>query len=211
MRRLLVAAFVGLIPLAAAAETIDGIAATVDEIVITISDLDRLAALQIVPQKPLESDDSYRQRILQHLIERVLQRRDIRRFSTIEVDPGVLEEKMSELVERLGSKEEYERMLQMVGLRDADVRELLSAEIEVRTYIDERFAPLLFVPLDEIERYYDGPWSQQRREQGLEVPPLADVRESLRDQLRAEQLSSEVDRWTRQLRSRANVDMFVYR
>jgi hypothetical protein len=194
-----------------AAETIDGIAATVDDTVVTISDLDRLVALELVPREEGESDDAYRYRMLQHLVERLLQRRDIRRFADIDVDPRTVDQELQALVNRYGSREAFDEALRGVGMTENAVRSLLAAEIEVRTYISERFAPLVFVPLEDIERYYVGTWSQQRREQGLSVPPLSEVRESLRDLLRAEQLSEEVDNWTRQLRSRANVDVFVYK
>jgi hypothetical protein len=193
------------------AETIDGIAATVDDSVITISDLDRLVALELVERLPAETNDTYRRRMLQHLIARILQRRDIRRFADIQVDEKSVDLQMERLVARHGSKEEFEQLLHRVGITLPAVRELVASEIEVRTYINERFAPLLFVPLEDIERYYQDSWSQQRREDGLTVPPLSEVRESLRDVLRAEQLSAEVDKWTRQLRSRANVDVFVFR
>jgi len=195
----------------ALAETIDGIAATVDDTVVTISDLDRLAALRIVPRHDEESDDAYRSRMLQHLIARHLQRRDIRRFAEIEVDPRIVDREFQSLVARHGSRDAFDGALRAVGMKEDDVRDLLAMEIEVRTYIDERFAPLVFVPLEDIESYYHSTWSQYQREQGLGIPPLSEVRERLRDLLRAEQLSGEVDRWTRQLRSRANVDVFVYR
>jgi hypothetical protein len=193
------------------AETIDGIAATVDDSVITISDLDRLVALELVERLPAETNDTYRRRMLQHLIARILQRRDIRRFADIQVDEKSVDLQMERLVARHGSKEEFEQLLHRVGITLPAVRELVASEIEVRTYINERFAPLVFVPLEDIERYYQDSWSQQRRKDGLTVPPLSEVRESLRDVLRAEQLSAEVDKWTRQLRSRANVDVFVFR
>ncbi len=194
-----------------AGETIDGIAATVDNTVITLSDLDRLEAIALLPRRADESVDQHRDRILQHLIARMLQRRDIRRFSDVGVNRQPVDRMMEEVIARHGSREAFERVIAEAGLNETDVRELVSAEVEVRTYIDERFAPHLFVPQEDIERYYDGPWSQQRREQGLAIPPISEVRERLRDVLRAEQLSAEVDRWTRQLRSRANVDVFVFR
>ena len=87
----------------------------------------------------------------------------------------------------------------------------VAGEIEVRTYIDERFAPLVFIPLEEVEQFYKGEWSEARRKNGLEVRPLSEVREMLRDLLRSEQLADEVDKWTSELRSRASVDVFVYR
>lgn len=211
MRSVLVLIPLVLVTAVSAGETIDGIAATVDDVVVTLSDLDRMEAVFLLPRNESETRDAYRKRILQHLIDRILQRRDIRRFSTIDVAPNVVERQVESLVRLHGSQAEFDETLRSVGMTTDEVREAVAGEIEVRTYIDERFAPLVFVPLDEVERYYQNEWTTSRRESGLEVRPFEDVRERLRDLLRSERLAVEVDKWTRQLRGRANVDVFVYR
>jgi len=190
---------------------IDGIAATVDDRVVTISDLDRMEAVFLLPKLEGEAQDAYRKRMLQHLIDRILQRRDIRRFSTIEVDPKAVDRQLEDYVSRHGSREAFESTIRSVGMTMDDVRGILAAEIEVSTYVDERFAPLVFIPLEDVEQFYRGEWTETRRKEGLEVRPFAEVREMLRDLLRSEQLADEVDKWTTELRSRANVDVFVYR
>jgi peptidyl-prolyl cis-trans isomerase SurA len=192
-------------------ETIDGIAATVDDVVVTMSDLDRMEVVFLVAGKQDEERAAYRKRLLEHLIDRILQRRDIRRFSTIEVDPEAVERRLERLVELHGSQEKFEEALDSVGITRDEVKDFVAGEIEVRTYIDERFAPLVFVPIEEVERFYQNEWTESRRKSGLEVQPFEDVRETLRDLLRSERLEVEVDKWTRQLRARANVDVFVYR
>ena len=69
----------------------------------------------------------------------------------------------------------------------------------------------MLVTAEEIENYYRGPWTEQRRERGLAVPPLADVRDEVRDAVRSSRLSDEINRWTTQLRTRASVDVFAWK
>src|SRR5947208_1969924 len=88
---------------------------------------------------------------------------------------------------------------------------LVKRQLQVEAYIQERFAPMIFVSTDEIEAYYRGDWSQQRRQRGLSIPPLTEVTEEIRTLLKSNRLQSEIDRWTTQLRARANVDIYSWR
>ncbi|HEX2062588.1 MAG TPA: hypothetical protein VHK90_17745, partial [Thermoanaerobaculia bacterium] len=72
-------------------------------------------------------------------------------------------------------------------------------------------APLVFITNDDIAAYYRGPWTQQRRERGLDVPPLDAVREEVRAAVRSSRVQEEIGRWTSQLRERANVDIYAWR
>ncbi|HET8796169.1 MAG TPA: hypothetical protein VFO89_00670, partial [Thermoanaerobaculia bacterium] len=64
---------------------------------------------------------------------------------------------------------------------------------------------------EDVEEYYRGPWSEQRRTRGLAVPPLAQVSDEVRAAVRASRLQTEIDRWTAQLRARASVDVYAWR
>src|SRR6266851_5209600 len=77
--------------------------------------------------------------------------------------------------------------------------------------IQERFAPMIFVSTDEIENYYRTTWSQQRRARGLPIPPLSEVQDEIRTLLKSTRLQQEVERWTTQLRARANVDIYTWK
>ena len=92
-----------------------------------------------------------------------------------------------------------------------EVRALVKRELQVEAYIQERFAPMIFVSNDDIESTYAGTWSQQRRARGLPIPPLAEVQEEIRTLIRSRQLQTEIDKWTTQLRARANVDVYAWR
>jgi len=66
------------------------------------------------------------------------------------------------------------------------------------------------VSLAQIEDYYTSVWAPQRRARGLDVPPLCEVREEIRRLLKAERLDEEIKKWTEQLRSRVNVDIYAW-
>lgn len=194
----------------AVAEIIDRIAAVVEGAVITTSDVERLIRADLVPRLEGEKDTDYRRRVLDTAINFILQRRDAERFGLRDV----LEEDVDLRIDRLaradGTKEQMLERLAAAGIDEQELRRIIEQRIQVETYIEERFAPLIFVTLEEIERYYQGAWSQERRDKGEPVPPLAEVREQLRESLRAERLEQEVRRWTEQLRNRANVDIYAF-
>ncbi len=211
MRRTLALLALLWVPVTAHAEVIDRIAAIVDGRVITLSEVERWSALGVIPQTADEDSTQYQKRLLDLIINMILQRRDVERFGVQAVSDDALQAKVDKIVATYGSREAFEKHLSDVGLSEPELRDAVRVRLQLDAYISERFAPLIFVPLEDIERYYETSWSQQRRAQGLDVPPLVDVREQIRDILRAEQLKREVDRWTEQLRNRANIDVYVYR
>ncbi|MGK2857373.1 MAG: hypothetical protein ACSLFQ_09220 [Thermoanaerobaculia bacterium] len=194
----------------ARAEIIDRIAAVVEGQVITTSAIDRLASTGFIPPAEGETREESRRRILGITIDFILQRRDAERFGLRDVRPEDVDARIDRLHSEGESREQLLQRLAALGMTEEDLRGLIRQRLEVEAYIDERFAPLIFVSLEEIERYYQETWSQRRLGDGGSVPPLNEVREQLRESLRAERLAVEVRRWTEQLRVRANVDIYAY-
>src|SRR5205085_1761674 len=87
---------------------------------------------------------------------------------------------------------------------------------EINQMVQIRFFPTsdpqkILVSNEDIEAMYKGTWSQQRRQRGLPIPPLTEVIEEIRTLIRSRQLQTEIDKWTAQLRARANVDVYAWR
>lgn len=192
------------------AEIIDQIAAVVEGQVITTGDVERLIRANLVPRLEAEQDAEYRHRVLTTAINFLLQRRDAERFGLKDVRSADVDARLEFLARADGSKERMLARLAEAGMDESNLRQIIRQRLQIEAYIEERFAPLIFITLDEIEGYYRDTWSPERRAAGQPVPPLAEVREQLRESLRAEGLKQEVDRWTNRLRSRANVDIFAY-
>lgn len=193
------------------AAVIDRVAAVIDQQVITVSEITQMAELRFFPHKAGQSDDEYRRDILDALIAQALRFRDVERFGAPDVSKDSIESRLLEIQKRFASAAEFGAALARAELTPDEVRALIKRQLQVEGYIQERFAPLIFVSSDEIESYYRGTWSQQRRARGLPIPPLSDVSDEIRTLLRADRLQTEVTNWTAQLRARVNVDIYAWR
>lgn len=194
----------------AGAVTVDRVAATVDRQVLTVSEVTQMVELRFFPLTG-EDADSQRRDALEALIAQALRFRDVERFGAQDIPRDSIEARLSEIQKRFQSQADFEAALARTELALDEVRALIKRQLQVEAYIQERFAPLIFVSSEEIETYYRGPWREQRRQRGLPIPDLGEVREEIRALLKASRLREEIDRWTAQLRARANVDVFAWR
>lgn len=207
MRKLFLAAIV----LTASAVTIDRVAAVVDRQVITVSEVNQMVETRFFARAAGQTDGDYRHAILEDLIAQALRYRDVERFGAQDIPKDSIEARLQEIEKRFASPEEFTAALARAELTLDEFRALVKRQLQVEAYIQERFAPLVFIPNEDIETYYRTTWSQQRRSRGLAVPPLNDVREEIRTLLRADRLEHEVEQWTAQLRLRANVDVYAWK
>jgi hypothetical protein len=199
-----------LLAIPAAAVTVDRIAAVIDGQVVTVSEIAQMAEIRFFPRLA-QSDDEHRREILDALVAQALRYRDVERFGAQDISADTIEARFLEIQRRFPSEAEFNAALARAELSADEVRALAKRQLQVEAYIQERFAPLVFVTNEEIEDYYRTTWSAARRERGLAVPALTEVREEVRTAVRSSRLQVEIDRWTSQLRSRANVDVYAWR
>src|SRR5205085_12380539 len=136
---------------------------------------------------------------------------DDERFGAQDMPKDSIEARLREIAAGFPSPAEFDAAIARAELTQDEVRALIKRQLQVEAYIQERFAPMIFVSTEEIETYYNGTWSAQRRARGLSVPPLNEVREEIRTLLKSSRLTEEIDRWTTELRARANVDIYAWR
>lgn len=208
MRR--IGLILALVALPVSAVTVDRIAAVVDREVLTVSEVSQLVEIRFFP-RIAATEDAHRREVLDALIAQALRYRDVERFGAQDIPRDTIEARVTEMRRRFDTPEELDAAVTRSELTMEEIRALAKRQLQVEAYIQERFAPLVIVGPDEIEAYYAGPWSQQRRERGLAVPPLAEVREEIRGAVRSSRLTGEIERWTTQLRARARVDVYAWK
>jgi hypothetical protein len=209
MKRLFLIAFLFAAP--AYAVTVDRIAAVIDRQVLTVSEVNQMAEVRFFPRVAGRNDDDYRHDILEALIAQALRFRDVERFGAQDIPKDSIEARLVEIQRRFASSAELDAALARAELTPDELRALIKRQLQVEAYIQERFAPMVFVANEDIADYYNGPWRQQRVARGLPVPPLNDVREEIRTLIRSRQLDQQIETWTTQLRARANVDVYAWR
>jgi peptidyl-prolyl cis-trans isomerase SurA len=209
MKRLLLIALLLAAP--SYAVTVDRIAAVIDRQVLTVSEVNQMAEVRFFPRIAGRNDDDYRHDILEALIAQALRYRDVERFGAQDIPKDSIEARLVEIQRRFASPAELDAALARAELTADELRALTKRQLQVEAYIQERFAPMVFVSNEDISDYYNGPWREQRVERGLAVPPLNDVREEIRTLIRSRQLDQQIETWTTQLRARANVDVYAWR
>lgn len=210
VKRAVLASALFLLPAAAPAVIIDRVAAVLEKEVITLSEIDQLVRLRFIERQTGESEDRYRRRVLESIIAQALRYRDVLRFGAQDVSKDAIEARLLEIRRRYPSDAEFEVALEETELTLDEVRVLIKRQLQVDAYIEERFSPLIFVSLDQIEAYYRDTFLPQRRERDLPTVPLSEVREEIRTLLKSEQLQDEIRKWTEQLRARVNVDIYAW-
>ncbi len=183
----------------------DRIVAVVDEDPILASDIERDVGLGLVAKNPGESDAAYRRRILGLLIEQRLRFHEIDRFGLVQVPADQVEKNLNEIRSRFPDAAAFERRLKELGLSENGLRQLVTRQLMVLTYVDERLGPRVFVSLDDVKAYYRDVMTPALDKEHQPVPPLDDVRETIRQVLREQRLNQEIERWTEELRNQASI------
>ena len=189
MRKLLAAFAILATP--AFAVTVDRIAATVDRQVLTVSEITQMVEIRFFARAS-ETEEDHRRDVLDALIAQALRFRDVERFGAQDISADVIEARLLDIQRRFPTETEFLAAIARAELTLDEVRALVKRQLQVEAYIQERFAPLVFISNEEIDAYYRGTWSQQRRERGLSIPPLSSVQEEIRTAVRGSRLEEEI-------------------
>jgi hypothetical protein len=186
----------------------DRVVAVVDEDPILDSDIDRAVVVAQLQPKPGEAHRAFRRRVLDDLIAQRLRFHEIDRFGIEQVPVDQIERQVAEVRAHFKDDATFRQKLKEVGLDETALRQLMARQLEVLAFVDERLGPQVFVSLEDISTYYRTVLTPQLQQQRLPVPPLEDVRDKIREVLRQQRLTDEIDRWTEELRRKANIAVY---
>jgi parvulin-like peptidyl-prolyl isomerase len=186
----------------------DKVLAVVDEDPVLASDVDRVIKLGLQPPNPGETGDPYRMRVVDSIVEERLRFHEIDRYGLEQVPVDDIEKAVAKV--RAGFKDEasFQKAIKEVGLTPKGLRQLMARQLLVLTYVDERLGPRVFVTFDDINKYYRSVLTPEMQKKGQPVPPLDDVREDIREVLKQQKLTQELQTWTAELRAKADVVIY---
>lgn len=185
----------------AAGVPVDRVVAVVDGDPILWSEVRRVRALGL-SGTPSASTDGGERAALDTLIDRRLRTQAVAASGVVTVGREQLDAQVAAVRARFPDPA---ARLAEFGLDDEGLREVVRRQLELSLYVEERLGARVFVPLEDIRRHYDTTFAPQLREKGEPVPELAEVREAIRALLREQALDLEIERWTEELRRRADV------
>jgi hypothetical protein len=189
----------------------DRVVAVVDEDPILASEIDRAIVLHLIDAKPGEADAAYRRRILDQLVEQRLRFHEIDRFGFEQVPVDDIEAQVAKIRATFPDDAAFRKALKDLGMTFPVLRQLVARQLMVYTYVDEQLGARVFVSLDDITQYYRNVLTPQMQKSGQAVPALDDVREQIRDVIKQQRLNSEIEKWTQELRRKADVAVYIDR
>ncbi|MBN1939657.1 MAG: hypothetical protein JW843_08725 [Candidatus Aminicenantes bacterium] len=191
-------------PAAAQERLVDGIAAVVNERIITLVDVQIVEAFGIV-EGPIGADlGTARLAILQKLIDRKVVL-DLSRGQA-PADPARVEAEIVRIAGRLGEEETRARLARF-GLSVSDIRPYLEEKLKVEAVIADRFSRSVPVNLDEIEARYRNTYEPGERAAGRTPKPFLEVVDDLENGIRAEKIAVQSALWVQSLRDQAEIEI----
>ena len=188
------------------ATVVDRILAAVDEDPILESEVDQLIGLGLVERLEEEDEADYRRRVLSRLVEQRLRFHEIDRFGFAELPIEEVERQYAAFRDRFAGADEFAARLAELGLDETGLKQLVARQLMVLTYVEERLGPRIFVAMDDITAYYDEILTPEMAAAGQELPPITEVREQIRQIVKQQRLNEEIDRWTEELRQKADIE-----
>jgi hypothetical protein len=189
----------------ASQEVVDRIVARVENDIILMSDIRALSRYQQFLDGKPETDAQ----ILDRLIDQWMVRTeaDVSHFphaSDAEIERG-----LDRVRKSFTSAEEYEARKKQSGLTDAEIREMVAAQLYLSNYLDSRFRPGVQIDPKTIDDFYQKSVVPRAKARGQEPPPLDDARDFIQEALVQRGINDQADQWLIESKSRLHIEKFL--
>jgi parvulin-like peptidyl-prolyl isomerase len=188
-----------------AQEIIDRVAARVENDIILLSDVRVLARYQQLVDGKSESDAQILDRLIdQWIVRNEAETARFPRPSDDEVTRGV-----ERVQKSFTSAEEYDARKKQIGLTDADIRNMVAAQLYLSNYLDSRFRPSAKIEPKDVEDFYDKAVIPRAQARGQTPPSLEAARDYIHEALIQRSIDEQAERWLNESRGRVHVEKML--
>ena len=188
-----------------AALTIDGVAARIEDDILTESELRELAAFQQL----VDGHSKTRAELIRELAAQWIVRGDANTAKFPRPSKADVDRAYSELMKQFKSPEEFQARCAAAGLTEAGVRRMLEEQLYLSRFIDFRFRPAAQISDEDIEKYYREEFMPQLKAHGEPLPPLEDVSDTIREVLIQRAISERAAKWLEETRNHLKIDVMT--
>jgi hypothetical protein len=195
---------------APAQQVVDRIVVRIEDDIITLSEMRELAAYQQLLDGKAEPDD----RLVSELIEQwvVNAEATAAQFpapldSEVDREAASIESHFTESRTSPTPPQTYLQRLAELGLTPDSVRRMVRQEIYLARYLDYKFRPSVQIEDAAIEAYYHKELAAALAAQNKPLPPLDDVRETIRELLVQQGITERASSWFEDTKSRLNIEL----
>lgn len=190
---------------APAGQTIDGVAARIEDDIITESEVRELAAFQ----RLVDGKSKSRSEIIRELAEQWIVRGEANTARFSRPSQTDVDHAYASLVEQFKTPEEFQARCATAGLTESTVRRMLEEQLYLSHFIDFRFRPAAQISDQDIEKYYREEFAPQLKARGQPVPAMDEVEDTIREVLIQRAISERATRWLDETRDRLKIDVMT--
>jgi len=188
------------------AQPVDGVAARIEDDILTESEVRELGAFQELVEGRRKSRDE----LIRELAEQWIVRGEIETAKYPAPSAEDVERAYSRLAAQFGSPEEFAKRCGAVGLSEAAVRRMLRQQLYLSRFLDFRFRPAAQIDAKQVEAYYNDEFTPQLKAKNQTVPPLEDVEDTIREVLVLRAINERATQWLDDTRSRLRIDIVTH-
>jgi parvulin-like peptidyl-prolyl isomerase len=188
-----------------AQETIDRIAARVENDVVLQSDVRELGRYQLFVDGKAESDA----KILDRLIDQWIVRNEAGISRIGQPSEEDVERSLARLKRSFASPEEFENRRKQSGLSDEDVRRMLKSQLYLSNYLDSRFRPSIQVEEKAIEDFYQDRVVPRAQARGQAPPTREAAHDFIQEALVQRAIDEQAEKWLKESRARVRVEKLL--
>jgi hypothetical protein len=181
---------------------VDRVIATVDDEVITLSDLKISIHFNLYPELNKREINKY----LEKIINQKLVKLKIERNFTLEKE--VLMEK-KRLIKEFGSEENLIKELKKFGLNLSDLEKYIKEKLYFNKVIEERAQFIIPITLDEIEKYYNEKYVPEQKRKNLYPKSLLEVAAEIESKIARQKRERLISSWLQELKKDVNIEIKI--
>src|SRR2546430_484685 len=186
-------------------DLLDRIVARVENDIILLSEIRALRRYQMFVEGKSETDAQ----ILDRLIDQWIVRSEAETAHFPHPSDADITHGVEHLREAFASPEEYQARKNPAGLSDADIRNMLAAQLYLSKYLDSRFRAAVQIDPKEVEDFYQKAIIPRAKARNQAPPPLDVSRDYIQEALMQRGINEQADRWLKESRVRLRVDKFL--
>jgi hypothetical protein len=184
-------------------QTSDGIAARIEDDILTDSEMRELAAFQQLADGKAKS----RPELIHELTDQWIVRGEANSTKFPPPSQADVDHAFAEFAKQFGSPDQFEARRTAAGISEAAVRRILEQQLYLSHFIDYRFRPTVQVNEQQVEEYYDKEFAPQLKSRGETVPSLEDVEDTIREVLVRRGINERAAKWLDDTRERLKIDI----
>jgi hypothetical protein len=186
--------------------TVDGVAARIEDDILTESDVRELSAFQQL----VDGTTKPREELIRELADQWIVRGEIETAKYPPPSAADVDRAYAQLQVQFRSPEEFARRCAAVGLSEAAVRRMLLQQLYLSRFLDFRFRPAAQIDSKQIQAYYNDQFVPQLKSKNQPVPLLDDVEDTIREVLVQRAINDRAMQWLDDTRNRLKIDVVTH-